>query len=209
VRYIAFVVLCSFAAVATPVEVDPATKVQKRAPYWAARGWKELPLPPLTPEDKKTYDTYSEQLRARCPVAYERGYVRRGIVNAINAVYRRDQGVVMNDKQEKAVLATGADRDHFIAHCQHRAAEVLEDCREYVVHKWLEYTSVTACMEERLGEHAVGRYLFQHCGEHSVHLANGGMGIEGLACMTTLMTMMNEIRKGVTEKTLIYERVGD
>jgi hypothetical protein len=28
---------------------------------------------------------------------------------------------------------------------------------------------------------------------------------EGLACTTTLMTLMNEIRKGVTEKTLIYE----
>lgn len=86
-RYIAFVVLvCSFAAASTPVEVDPATKVQKRAPYWAARGWKELPLPPLTPEDKKTYDKYAEPLRADCPVAYERGYVQHRLVKISEAI---------------------------------------------------------------------------------------------------------------------------
>jgi hypothetical protein len=193
VRYIAFVVLCSFAAAATPVEVDPATKVQKRAPYWAARGWKELPLPPLTAREKEVYEKYVELLQAVCPVVYARGYVRAALVGAINAVYWRDQGGVLNGKQEKAVLATGTDRDHFIAHCEHLAKGELEDCQQRVVHKSRGYTSVTACIEERYGdgEAAAERYVFQHCGSHSVDPATNAMKLEGLACMTTLMTVMN------------------
>jgi hypothetical protein len=132
-----------------------------------------LPLPPLTPEEKKAYDKYAEQLRADCPVAYERGYVQQKLVQVINAVYGRDHGAILNQEQRKAVLTTGADRDHFIAHCEHLAKEVLEDCQQQVVHKSLDYTSVTACMKERLGKGAATRYVFQHCGGHSVDLPPG------------------------------------
>jgi hypothetical protein len=98
----------------------------------------------------------------------------------------------MNDKQEKAVLATGSDRDHFIAHCEHVATDVLEDCQQSVVHKSLDYTSVTACMKEMMGKGAAARYLFQRCGNHSVDPTTGGMKLEGLACMTTLMSLKDE-----------------